>query len=73
MKTEKKATGKRSSAKAQQSKDISAEVYAAIAMALHQEGYDIHDENPKLTIRRATIASAWTLKTEVMLKQPQRY
>ncbi|MDY6121463.1 MAG: hypothetical protein SPI72_00020 [Porphyromonas sp.] len=73
MKTDKKATAKRSSAKPQKGNTTPAEVFAAIAMALYEEGYDLHDDNPKLTIRRAPAVSAWNLKTEMMLKSPQRY
>lgn len=73
--TAKKTAAKKSTTKKASSKkvEVAEEVYAAIAMALYQEGYDVHDENPRFTLKRTPSVSAWGLKSHLMLKEPQRY
>lgn len=50
------------------------EVLAAIALALYEEGYDLHDEsNAKLTLKDNRKQSAWSLKFLTMRELPQRF
>lgn len=79
-KTDNKSAAKKPAAKKAATKKVSSkkgvvaeEVFAAIAMALYQEGYDVHDENPRFTLKRVPSVSAWGLKSHLMLKEPQRY
>lgn len=47
------------------------DAFAAIFMALYQEGYDIHDiESMKLTIKQNR-HSVWNIKTQMMRQNPK--
>lgn len=51
------------------------EVFIAIAMAMHEEGYNmVHDlESLKLTFKRRHICTSWNTKTQTMRELPNRY